>query len=74
MDEKKVGSKKAKVENVDGAARTKQCAVVEPIYTLIFWVAAIKVEELRKWRLKEVDHSPQASSFAGLRRDKKSRP
>jgi hypothetical protein len=24
VDEKKVGSKKAKVENVDGAARTKQ--------------------------------------------------
>jgi len=27
VDEKKVGSKKAKVENVGGAARTKQCAV-----------------------------------------------
>ena len=32
----KVGSKKAKVENIDGAARTEQCAVVEPIYTRVF--------------------------------------
>jgi hypothetical protein len=58
-DEKIVVSKKAKVEDVDVAARTKRCVVVEPITRAFSWLAVIKFEEFRngdqkKWISREL--------------------
>jgi hypothetical protein len=46
------------------AAKTKQCAVVEPIYTRIVLVRRDQIRGIHKWKSNEVVHSLPASSFA----------